>query len=175
MLIVHGTAHRLHDPSSAMARAGHPPNFDLKDRVDVVLDALRASGAHQLRPAGDVGLAPIARVHRSDYLNFLQTAWERWPNDRNLELVLPQFWPVQGSPAGGLPARCPESVVAQLGWFAGDAIAPLMAGTWSAAYESAQVALSAQRSMALGARSSLACAARPATTRARHVWPVIAT
>ncbi len=39
MLIVHGTSHRLHDPSPAMALAGHPPNFDLPDRVDVVLDA----------------------------------------------------------------------------------------------------------------------------------------
>ena len=38
---------------------------------DVVLDALRAPGAHQLRLAGDAGLAPIARVHRADYLNFL--------------------------------------------------------------------------------------------------------
>jgi acetoin utilization deacetylase AcuC-like enzyme len=90
MLIVHGNAHRLHDPSPAMARAGHPPNFDLADRVDVVLDALRAPGAHQLRLAGDAGLAPIARVHRADYLNFLQTAWERWPNDRGAELALPR-------------------------------------------------------------------------------------
>jgi acetoin utilization deacetylase AcuC-like enzyme len=74
---------------------------------------------------------------------------------------LPQFWPVQGSPAGGMPARCPDSVVAQLGWFAGDAIAPLMAGTWAAAYESAQVALSAQRAMAEGARSALALCRPP--------------
>ncbi len=161
MLIFHGAAHRSHDPSPAMARAGQPPNFDTPDRVDVVLDALRAQGAHRLQLAGDAGLAPIARVHRADYLNFLQTAWERWPRERGAELALPQFWPGPGSPAGGPPARCPDSVVAQLGWFAGDAIAPLMAGTWAAAYGSAQVALSAQRAVTEGVRSAFALCRPP--------------
>jgi acetoin utilization deacetylase AcuC-like enzyme len=161
MLIVHGAAHRLHDPCTAMARAGQPPNFDAPDRVRVVLDALHAQGRHALQLTGDAGLAPIARVHRADYLKFLQTAWERWPPERGAELALPQFWPVQGSLSGGMPARCPDAVVAQLGWFAGDAIAPLMAGTWTAAYESAQVALSAQRALSGGARSALAVCRPP--------------
>ena len=161
MLIVHGVAHRLHDPGAAMKRAGQPPNFDLPDRIDVVLEALQAQGAHRLRLASDDGLSPIARVHRADYLNFLQTAWERWPRERGAELALPQFWPGPSSPAGGMPARCPDSVVGQFGWFAGDAIAPLMAGTWAAAYGSAQVALSAQRAVAEGARSALALCRPP--------------
>jgi acetoin utilization deacetylase AcuC-like enzyme len=161
MLIVYGVAHRLHDPSAAMKRAGQPPNFDVPDRIDVVLEALQAQGAHRLRLASDDGLSPIARVHRADYLNFLQTAWERWPRERGAELALPQFWPGPSSPADGMPARCPDSVVGQLGWFAGDAIAPLMAGTWAAAYGSAQVALSAQRAVAEGARSALALCRPP--------------
>jgi acetoin utilization deacetylase AcuC-like enzyme len=60
-----------------------------------------------------------------------------------------------------MPARCPDSVVGQFGWFAGDAIAPLMTGTWAAAYGSAQVALSAQRAVAEGARSALALCRPP--------------
>jgi hypothetical protein len=163
MLIVHGAAHRLHDPGAAMKRAGQPPNFDVPDRIDVVLEALQAQGAHRLRLASDDGLSPIARVHRADYLNFLQTAWERWPRERGAELALPQFWPGPSSPADGMPARCPDSVVGQLGWFAGDAIAPLMAGTWAAAYGSAQVALSAQRAVAEGARSALRITLPPGT------------
>ena len=161
MLIVHGAVHRSHEPCAAMARASQPPNFDSPERVSVVLDVLRAQGGHLLRPASDAGLAPIARVHRADYLNFLQTVWERWSRVRDAELALPQFWPGPGSAAAGLSGRCPDSVVAQLGWFAGDAIAPLMAGTWAAAYESAQVALSAQRAMAEGARSALALCRPP--------------
>ena len=161
MLIVYGADHRLHDPSAAMARAGQPPNFDAPERVGVVLEALRAQGAHLLRPAGDAGPGPIARVHRADYLVFLQTAWDRWPRERGAELALPQFWPGPGRPAGGMPARCPDSVVGQFGWFAGDAIAPLVAGTWAAAYGSAQVALSARRAVAEGARSALALCRPP--------------
>jgi acetoin utilization deacetylase AcuC-like enzyme len=161
MLIVHGVAHRLHDPGAAMKRAGQPPNFDLPDRIDVVLEALQAQGAHRLRLASDDGLSPIARVHRADYLSFLQTAWERWPRERGAELALPQFWPGPRSPAGGMPARCPDSVVGQFGWFAGDAIAPLLAGTWPAAYGSAQVALSAQRAVSEGALSALALCRPP--------------
>ena len=161
MLIVHGAVHRSHEPCAAMARASQPPNFDSPERVSVVLDVLRAQGGHLLRPASDAGLAPIARVHRADYLNFLQTVWERWSRVRDSELALPQFWPGPGSAAAGLSGRCPDSVVAQLGWFAGDAIAPLMAGTWAAAYESAQVALSAQRAMAEGAPSALALCRPP--------------
>ncbi len=161
MLIVHGADHRLHDPCSAMARAGQPPNFDAPERVRTVLEALQAQGRHALHLTGDVGLAPIAQVHQADYLKFLQTAWERWPRERGAELALPQFWPGPGSPARGMPARCPDVLVAQLGSFAVDAIAPLMAGTWAAAYESAQVALSAQRAVAEGARSALALCRPP--------------
>jgi acetoin utilization deacetylase AcuC-like enzyme len=161
MLIVHGTAHGLHDPPSAMARAGQPPHFDAAARVGLALDALRTQGRHAFRLAGDAGLAPIARVHQADYLDFLRSAWDRWPRERSAEVALPQFWPVHGRRSGGVGARLPGSVVAQLGWFAGDAIAPLMAGTWEAAYESAQVALTAQQAISDGARSALALCRPP--------------
>jgi acetoin utilization deacetylase AcuC-like enzyme len=160
MLIIHGSAHHLHDPPAVMKRAGQPPHFDAPGRVDVVLDALRAQGRHEPRPTSDAGLAPIAKVHRADYLDFLQTAWKRWPRGRSAEWALPQFWPGPG-PSGGVPTRCPDAVVAQLGWFAGDAIAPLMASTWAAAYESAQVALTAQRAIDAGASSALALCRPP--------------
>ena len=161
MLIVHGSAHSLHDPPPAMARAGQPPHFDHPGRVGAVLEALQAQGGHEPAPAGDAGLSPIARVHRADYLAFLQTAWQRWPRERHAEAALPQFWPGPGSPSGGMPPRCPDSVVAQLGWFAGDAIAPLMAGTWAATYESAQVALTAQQAVHGGAPAALALCRPP--------------
>jgi acetoin utilization deacetylase AcuC-like enzyme len=160
MLIVHGTAHGRHDPPAAMARAGQPPHFDAATRVDLVLEALREQARHKFRQMIDSGLAPIARVHQADYLDFLRSAWSRWPRDRSSEVALPQFWPVQ-RPSGGPAPRLPQSVVAQLGWFSGDAIAPLMAGTWEAAYESAQVALTAQRAVSDGAPCALALCRPP--------------
>lgn len=161
MLIVHSAAHQLHDPPPAMARAGQPPHFEGPARVDRVLDALRAQGRHELQMAGDAGRAPLARVHTADYLDFLQTAWARWPRGRGAEVALPQFWPAPGGTRPGSAARRPDSVMAQFGWYAGDAIAPLMAGTWAAAYGSAQVALSAQRAVAQGRRSALALCRPP--------------
>jgi len=161
MLIVHGTAHGLHDPPAAMARAGQPPHFDAAARVDLALDALRSQGPHTFRKAGDAGLAPISRVHRADYLSFLQSAWDRWPRARSAEVALPLFWPPPGNLSGAKAALLPDSVVAQVGWYAGDAIAPLMAGTWAAAYESAQVALTAQQAIGEGARSALALCRPP--------------
>jgi acetoin utilization deacetylase AcuC-like enzyme len=161
MLIVHGTAHGLHNPPEAMARAGQPPNFDWPARVDTVLLALYERQRHEFRPVRDGGLAPIARIHKADYLNFLQSAWENWPRERSVEMALPQFWPPSNSPSGALRGRFSPSVVAQLGWFTGDAIAPLMAGTWAAAYESAQVALTAQQAIVGGAHAALALCRPP--------------
>lgn len=161
MLIVHGAAHGHHDPPAAMARAGQPPNFDWPARIDKVLHALRDRGQHEFRLTRDAGLAPIARVHKGDYLDFLQSAWNNWPKDRGVEMALPQFWPPSSAPSSTVRGRFSPSVVAQLGWFAGDAIAPLMAGTWAAAYESAQVALTAQQAIAAGARAALALCRPP--------------
>ncbi len=144
-------------PAEAMRRAGQPPMFDLPERVQSVLDRLAQTGLGDVVEAQTFGKAPLLRVHTAGYLDFLECAWREWPAGRSAELALPQFWPVPGS----RPVRLPRSVVGQLGLYAGDAIAPLMAGTWAAARASADTALTAQRWVSQGEQAAFALCRPP--------------
>ena len=144
-------------PALEMARAGQPPMFDVPERAQSVLDRIQATQLGTVETAQDFGLAPLLRVHSADYVDFLQRAWGQWPTDRLPSVALPQFWPARGS---GLVQR-PASVVGQLGYYAADSIAPLVAGTWAAALASAQTALTAQRWVTEGAPAAFALCRPP--------------
>jgi acetoin utilization deacetylase AcuC-like enzyme len=144
-------------PAEAMQRAGQPPMFDVPARVQSVLDQLALTQLGAVLPTQAFGTAPLLRVHGADYLAFLERAWRDWPAERGAELALPQFWPAPGL---GTPTR-PRSVVGQLGLYAGDSIAPLMAGTWAAAQASADTALTAQRWVSQGERAAFALCRPP--------------
>jgi acetoin utilization deacetylase AcuC-like enzyme len=150
-------ANAAYEPAVAMALAGQPTMYDVPERVQSVLDRIAAVQLGPVLPADDFGLGPIARVHDEAYLAFLQRAWRDWPRDRSPHVALPQFW--RGRAAGSGPL--PRSLVGQLGHYAGDAIAPVLEGTWQAALASAHTALTAQRWVATGQRAAFALCRPP--------------
>ena len=83
-------------------------------------------------------------------------AWARWAALGQEGDLLPYTWPTRT-----LRQQKPDSVHGQFGYYSFDAGAPITAGTWQAAYSSAQVALTAQAAVQAGAHSAFALCRPP--------------
>lgn len=156
MQTIYSDRHRAHRGEREFFHGALVPCYETPERADRVLAALTACGMAASEPES-FPLAPIERVHAPRYLRFLERAWDMWRalgNDRD---ALPDVWPIRGFRHDIEP----DDFIAQLGLYSFDSGTPLTAGTWSAARASAEVALTAQRRLAAGARAVFALTRPP--------------
>jgi acetoin utilization deacetylase AcuC-like enzyme len=107
------------------------------------------------RPA-DHGEAPLHRVHPAPYVDFLKAAHADWLAAGREGDALPYAFPIarrRTLPLGRIDAR--------LGRYAYDTCSPIAAGSWEAAYWSAQCALSATDAVLAGERHAFALCRPP--------------
>src|SRR3712207_6238936 len=126
-------------------------------RAFMVRDRVREVGLGGIVPPEELGRGPIERVHDAAFVEFLATHWERWTATGRDHDALPWVWPVRHLRQD----RPPERVDAQMGHYSFDAGTPLTAGTWRAAYASAQVALTGARLIAGGGHRAVFSLCRP--------------
>jgi acetoin utilization deacetylase AcuC-like enzyme len=119
------------------------------------LEQVAACGAEQ---AGvrDFGLGPILAVHSKDYVELLKTAHDRWLAAGREGDAVGYTFPVVGRRP--LPL---DRIDGLLGAHSFDAATPVAAGTWEAAYWSAQAALSALDEVADGRTQRAFALCRP--------------
>jgi acetoin utilization deacetylase AcuC-like enzyme len=126
---------RAHDPKNFMANGQSLPNPEQPRRAEVLSAAAAQAGCIFEAPQ-DHGLGPIAAVHSPEYLTFLQTIHTRWSRIEGAsDEVIPNIHPDRRT------ASYPRSAVGQAGYHQADTACPIAAGTWDAAYWSAQTAL----------------------------------
>ncbi|MDP4033713.1 MAG: histone deacetylase family protein [Pseudorhodobacter sp.] len=144
-----------HDPRHFLSNGTIQPNPEQPHRIEVLSAGARAAGLVFEAPA-DHGLGPIAAVHSPEYLTFLQTIHDRWSRIEGAsDEVIPNIHPDRRS------ASYPESVAGQAGFHQADTSCPIAAGTWNAAYWSAQSALGAVDKVLAGARAVYALCRPP--------------
>lgn len=144
-----------HDPKHALLNGKVIQCREQPERIDVLKGAAIAAGC-EFTPPTDHGRAPIAAIHTPEYLNFLETIHSRWIQlDGASDEVIPNVHPSS--------RRCsyPTSPVGQAGYHQADTACPIAAGTWEAAYWSAQTALSAADMVIAGANSTYALCRPP--------------
>ena len=112
--------------------------FENPSRVLNIVAALRDRGIDAFTAPTDFGAEPILRVHDADYVEFLRTIHDEWIAAGNEGDVMPYLWPVPG-----LKRMAHENLNAKVGSYAFSSDTPIMAGTWDAAYQGAQSALTA--------------------------------
>ncbi|MDZ7909642.1 MAG: histone deacetylase family protein [Gemmobacter sp.] len=145
----------LHDPQMFMANGTRLPNPEQPARIGVLQAGAEAAGAVFEAPR-DFGMGPLAAVHTAEYLAFLQTIHPRWKRiEGAADEVIPNIHPDRRS------ANYPKSAVGQAGYHQADTACPIAAGTWEAAYWSAQSALSAAEVVAGGERVAYALCRPP--------------
>jgi acetoin utilization deacetylase AcuC-like enzyme len=152
MLKVFDRRQLLHAPALELQNGGWVEHAEKVARAEIM--AVRLG---ELAPARDFGRAPLERVHKSTYLDFLQTAHARWVEAGREGDAIGYTWPV----VRRRPLRL-ERIDALLGQYSYDAGTPIAAGTWEGAYWAAQTALTALQPLLAGeARTSFALCRPP--------------
>ncbi|ASP32060.1 histone deacetylase family protein [Labrenzia sp. VG12] len=124
-----------HDPKHFMANGTRLANPEQPRRIEVLKSGAEAAGCSFEAPE-DAGLGPIAALHSAEYLVFLQTIHQRWSRIEGAsDEVIPNIHPDRRT------ASYPRSAVGQAGFHQADTSCPIAAGTWEAAYWSAQSAV----------------------------------
>jgi len=150
----HHTAHHGH---TEFFGAQLLPSFELPVRAERVRDAYLLADLGRLDTPDDAGLAPILAVHEADYVEFLRGAWDAWRGIERKHPALAMVWH-----AGlGSPAVRPRHIEGQLGYYSMDAGCAIVAGTWRAAYWSAQCAITAADALGRGAPAAFAICRPP--------------
>lgn len=156
MKTFYSPAHLLHAPAKEFLDGALVDVFEKPSRAELVLQAVRAANLGEVLPPSDFGLDPIQAIHTPDYLDFLQNAFAMWIADgRDANGVYPDtFWkaPFQHRPA---------KIGALAGIYTMDMSAPIVGGTWEAAYQSAQVAMSAAQDVRQSGKSAFALCRPP--------------
>ena len=150
----------LHQPAGYFSRGKMRAVQEVPQRAQHLVAAVRSLGFDLCEPA-DFGAEPLAAVHSRDYLDFLanaHTQWQQVPEDWGDEVM------------SNIHVRSPNArrgVLAQAGYFLADGSCPIGAGTWRAAYASAQSAVAAAESILAGASRAYALC-RPPGHHARY-------
>ncbi|MBF9265839.1 histone deacetylase family protein [Paracidovorax cattleyae] len=133
----------LHDPQQYMRVGRICKPADLPTRAEALMATLATRGITVTAPP-DAGREALQLVHAPDYLDYLETAFERWKQIESFGLqpgieVLPNM-----SPHGPREGACPSpSMLAQTGWYVGDLSCPIGPHTWRSVLRSAHAALAA--------------------------------
>ncbi|WP_339855375.1 histone deacetylase family protein [Roseovarius nubinhibens] len=124
-----------HDPKNFMAAGVKRACPEQPERIARLHAGAEAAGCVFEAPQ-DAGIGPIAAVHSSQYLTFLQTIHARWSAiEGAAPEVIPNVHPRRRDDS------YPSSPVGQAGYHQGDTACPIAAHTWEAAYWSAQSAI----------------------------------
>ena len=122
-----------HQPLQELHNGGWAAYAEKSSRAEIILSQLG-----EPRAVGDFGLEPILHVHDPNYVEFLRTAHADWRAAGRDGDAIGYTWPVVRR--RDLPL---QRIDARLGRYSFDAATPITGDTWSAAYWSAQTALSA--------------------------------
>ncbi len=146
---------RKHQPRHFMANGTILRNPEQVERIDRLLAGATVAGCSVHAP-DDAGPGPIAALHSPEYLAFLQNIYPRWQRIEGAgEEVIPNIHPADRSDS------YPKSAIGQAGYHQADTACPIAAGTWEAAYWSAQSAITGADMLLKGARSAYALSRPP--------------
>ena len=165
MLTVYSQDHYLHQPEGELYAGQLVPPFECPKRVEFVLDRLRETDLGQVVSPEAFGEAPLERVHDRGYLDFLKTAWRQWTEAGYGHQILPTVWPARRQ-----RLRIPEHIDGKVGYYALAAETSMVEGTWQAALSSAEVALTAAKSIRDGQGAAFGLCRPPGHHAARDMY-----
>jgi acetoin utilization deacetylase AcuC-like enzyme len=135
MKVIFDERQLLHAPETYFRQGIAIEHPEQPERAILLRDALISDG-HQLTPPLDHGAVPIKAVHSPDYVDFFDTAWDRWVAYAGTNIIaVPNYHISHGI------NRLPKGIIGQLGYYSTDTACPVTDGTKHAIYWSAQTAI----------------------------------
>ncbi len=156
MITIFSEDHRFQDGKSELIDGKLVPCFEMPKRVEFVRARVAEVGLGPIEPPLHFGREPILRVHKPEFVAFLESAYDEWKNEHGDYDALPLNWL-----APGMRRRLPQRIDGKLGYFSFDAGTPITAGTWRAITAAANVALTGQAKVAKGERAAFALCRPP--------------
>ena len=156
MQTIYNEAHDKHFPKGEIYGGELIRPFECPERVDFILDRMKAVGFPVPRAPDAFGLGPVLEIHDRAYLEFLRTCYAQWKAEGFDGDAIATMWPSRST-----GARIPDYVDGKLGYYALAAESAIAEGTWEAATASADIALTAQRIVSGGAGSAFALCRPP--------------
>ena len=148
--------HALHAPAQELSRGAFITPHEGTHRMDLLYAGLERAGFSAFRSPHVYGEAPIAAVHRADYLDFLKTAWARWKRAGYAGDVLPMSYP-----HGPRRAQPPRDIDGAAGYFCASSDSIITRTTWQALVSAANCALSGAQVLADGQSRAAFALTRP--------------
>ncbi|RUS28747.1 hypothetical protein BC938DRAFT_481500 [Jimgerdemannia flammicorona] len=152
-----------HAPKYEILSGSAKPYFESPQRLTAIKNHLASTDRYAILPPADYTLAPILRVHTSEFVEYLQTAYNKWVEQGgDSQGVLPECFPhpkllaeLGGAKAWIETAKRDGNVLAKAGLYCFDMSTTITGDTWNAAYISCQAALTGvHRLLQLDASSS---------------------
>ena len=140
--------HRLRDARTELFGGELVQPHERPSRAEYVISRVRDVALGPVSDPQDFGLDPILAIHKPDFVEFLQTAWNRWLDAGFKGEAMPTTWVGRR-----MSDKRPNFIEGQIGYYALAGETSLTDGTWEAAYASAQVALTGADRINKGAGS----------------------
>jgi acetoin utilization deacetylase AcuC-like enzyme len=157
MKTFYAAAHLEHFPSVNFAQGRLVPAVEIPERVEQVKRRIEDRKIGPLLAPQSFGDEAILRVHDDAFLRFMTGAYEAWHGKYGTDAdAVPAVWPVRG-----LRVLRDGDIEKQLGAYCFDKATPIVKGTWSAAREAVNIALSAANAVHNGERGAFALTRPP--------------
>lgn len=145
MKIFHSPKHTLHNPKYEVYEAAELIEFrENAARMDSILARLELEKYPKYSLPTQYDISTILEVHTQEYFQFLSSAWEEWENYR---ISNPNNYPstdyIPSTFASNETVSRHSTIFHKGGMFVKDLTAPISQGTFAAALESVNCALSA--------------------------------
>ena len=157
MKTVFSPGHAGHTGQTELSGGRIVPGFEIPSRAEIIHAHVLKAGLGPVLGPEEHALDTAHQVHDADYLAFLPVAWRRWIAAGHSGPALPYVWPVRGL-RGDV---APTDIEALLGFYAFDAAASFVEGTWDAVKSSHDTALTAASLIASGERAAFALCRPP--------------
>ncbi|MHC5063582.1 MAG: histone deacetylase family protein [Planctomycetota bacterium] len=141
MKTIYGDHHRRHAGHHEMSGGRMVPAVECPERAERVLFQVRAAALGEVLAPAEHGLDPLRAVHNPAYVDFLATAHDRWLKEKGHAEAFPLTWPVAAT--AGMRDEDPpgRTMQGELGCYAFANDTAITAGSWAAAKQGSDVAL----------------------------------
>jgi acetoin utilization deacetylase AcuC-like enzyme len=165
MITIHSEDYVYRDAKTELYGGELVAPFESAQRVRFVLERVRSVGLGKIMPPEDFGIEPVLRVHSAPFVTFLEGAWEEWQSAGYRGEAIASCWP-----ARRMTEIAPAHIDGKLGYYAFAAETSISSGTWRAARAAANVALTATRAVANGARAAFGLCRPPGHHAAKDLY-----
>lgn len=156
MKTFYSPAHLEHAPKLEFERGTLSPAVERPERAEAVKAEIEARKIGPVLPPRDFPDSAILAVHDAAFVKFLARAHGEWAKMYGEGDAIPSVWP-----ARTLRERRDGDIESALGSYTFDTATAITKGTWKAAREAANVALSAAQAIRSGERAAFALTRPP--------------